>query len=153
MLTDVFDDEMTRELPSAQKTFTDLDPFACSVAPVASGASVATREALPELTVVIGAIVLVWFCAVAGIAGVVAGRSSTEHDHVRVPRVATVIAAHEAVTEPPLTAPAKADAAAEDVPLLVAPVPRAVSGSGARAVAAPEPHRPGFQRPKSLRRR
>jgi len=141
MLADVFDDEMTRELPSAQKTFTDLDPFACSIAPPASGAP---RETLPELTVAIGAIVLVWSCAVAGIAGVVAGHASVTRDHVRAPRVAFVMAAHEAITEPPLTAPDK-DVVEAPAP----PPPRAIS----RVAPAPEPHRPGFQRPKSLRHR
>jgi hypothetical protein len=77
------------------------------------------------------------------------GRTSSapqrEHAHVsevRTPRVAVVFAATESITEPPLTAAAKAAAEPEAAPV---------------AVAAPAPHRPparraGFQRPANLHR-
>ena len=150
MLADVFDDEMTRELPSALRTFTDLEPFV-PIAPIDSSDAIdpGPRTEIPELTLVIGAIVLVWSCAFAGAFGIVVGRTSEPRDHevvanVHVPRVAVVMAAHEAITEPPPMAPAKVVFDETSPPRVFAAAPHAV---------APAPRRPGFQRPSTLGRR
>ena len=145
MLADAFDDELTRELPSALRTFTDLDPFV--VAPPTVTSIRPPAAAIPELALAIAAIVLVWSCAFAGAVGVAIGRTSEAGDHgalvtARVPRVAVVTAAHEAITEPPATAP-------EKLVVVDAPVTRPAATPGPR----PAPRRPGFQRPSSLPRR
>ena len=122
------------------------------------------RTTLPELTIVLGAIALVWSCGVAGFAGVALGRTSPLRDRehavlakareAREPRVALVMAAHEAITEPPLMAPSKQEEPVDAPPLRVPaarPTPLATR-CGAPA-PAPEPRRPGFQRPRTLGRR
>ena len=140
MLADVFDDEMTRELPSALRTTTDLDPFVAAPTPRAKGLPIA----IPELTVVVAVMVLAWSCAFAGALGMVLGHTSEKRHPaatvtVREPRVAVVTAAHEAITEATLTAPSKQEQVAPPAPRPPAP-------------SAPA-RRPGFQRPANLRRR
>jgi hypothetical protein len=180
MLADVFDDEMTRELPSALRTFTDLDPFVpaptvTSVMPSAMSAPITPTSpsatprakglpiAIPELTVVVSVMVLAWSCAFAGALGIVLGHTPSARAPaaafvtVREPRVAVVMAPHEAVTEPTLTAPSKQEQVDPDdpviastpTPLVQRPTPRVVT-----QIAPPAPtRRPGFQRPANLPRR
>jgi hypothetical protein len=185
MLADVFDDEMTRELPSALRTFTDLDPFVPATAVTSitpSGAitptapitptipSAAPRAkglpiAIPELTVVVSVMVLAWSCAFAGALGIVLGHTSEARAPAaafvtgREPHVAVVMAPHEAITEPTLTAPSKQEQVDPDEPVVASiptpvvqrPTPRVVTqiAPPARAPA----RRPGFQRPSNLPRR
>lgn len=200
-----FEDDLTRELPSALRTFTDLKAYRptppSSVAELddedivedddgdaraffagstlqlppitrplsipafsrdvvsphdASRATALLRE---PIALVVGAAVL-FLCLVTTGLGVAVGRASaapatSRHVSVagaRAPRTAVVLAAHEAITEAPLTAPMKL---AAEVPAPVAPVARPRPQPQPQPVHGPTPppppaRRPGFQRPSNL---
>lgn len=219
---DPFEDELTRELPSALRTFTDLAPFDPRVPPPSTlevddadivevdeqrlastlvlppvsrplsipalaldvpaprppYASMMTVEraaamARDPLALVVAASLLL-ACALAGVVGVLVGRTSSAREHadhaehaekpstavgarVRTPRVAVVLAAHESITEPPLMAPGK-DLVEQPVVDAVAPLAPVAPAAPVVVRRAPPPapppaHRPGFQRPAGLPRR
>jgi hypothetical protein len=180
-MTDAFEDDLTRELPSALRTFTDLEPFEAvadedilevesrdlqktlQLPPVSRPLSIPafTRDVvlLPrtfsptETLGLAGAFLLA--CLVVGAAAFLVGRASSGREHAsvvvdaRVPRTSIVLAAHEQIIEPPLTAPAKLEVE-ELVPVPIAtPVVRPQPPAPPRI----EPRRAGFQRPASLTRR
>lgn len=211
---DPFEDELTRELPSSLRTFTDLEPFDPRRAPPPPPSTLELDDAdivevderrlastlvlppvskplsIPALALDVGAprptyawrgsverasalardpvalVVAASFllaCALAGVVGVLVGRTSSAReraDHaahaspavearVRTPRVAVVFAAHESITEPPPMAPGK-DLAEDPVVAPVAPPP---VRHAPPPPAPPPAHRAGFQRPAGLPRR
>jgi hypothetical protein len=194
-----FEDDLTRELPSAVRTFTDLEPFrpAPALAPPCSSVELADEDVLDDLdlagrtlqlppvsrplsipafshdivahhdasaalaflrehvAVVVGLALLA--CSVTtGTLGVAVGRATATSGRTsdvsvvvpRAPRTSVILAAHEAITEPPRTAPAKL--------AVLLPAPRVLRPASAPPPApalAPAPaRRPGFQRPADLDR-
>jgi hypothetical protein len=214
---DPFEDELTCELPSSLRTFTDLEPFDPRRAPPPSTVEVDDADivevdeqrmastlvlppvsrplSIPALALDVGAprrtsastltveraaalarepialVVAASFllaCALAGVVGVLVGRTSSararEHAdrpahastalgaRARTPRIAVVFAAHESITEPPLTAPGK-DLAEDPAIAPVAPAGPVVVRRAPPPPPPPPAHRAGFQRPAGLPRR
>jgi hypothetical protein len=163
-MTLAFEDDLTRELPSALRTFTDLVPISVDLAedileleehellPIAEHTVRIPRPAsMPAfsldvasprphdpwsqpLVLLIGGALLV-ACALAGIVGIVAGRTFSPGDALvaRQPRISVALAATELVTVPAPSAPGKS----------IAPVPRPAPRPVLRAaVVRPPPPAP-----------
>jgi hypothetical protein len=163
---DPFEDELTRELPSALRTFTDLAPVTelaaedileieerdlilehtVRIARPASVPAFALDLAAgsptrpwdnPLAFIICGALLVA--CLLAGAIGIVAGRTLSAGDptSVTTPRVAVVAAARELITMTPPSAPAKVV-----VPPPPPPPPRMIARAAIVHAPAPAPPSP-----------
>lgn len=152
-----FEDDPTREYVRLAERTLELPPISRPLSIPAFATDIVARRREPRQPLVLAAgAVLLACCLVTGTLGIAVGRASASSPALlasaRVPRVAVVLAAHEAITEEPLTAPAKLVVA---LPSQLA-APRALRQPARTPAPAPTPpppvpaRRPGFQRPSNL---